>query len=50
MLRDPRPNPKAAKVRKDAPKGRFQVRRLEPRIAPNHKFHSDQGNHYGQQK
>jgi hypothetical protein len=50
MIRDPRPTVKTVKTGKEAPKGRFQVRRLEARIAPRQKFHDDQGNHYGQYK
>jgi hypothetical protein len=50
MLRDPRTTEKADKARKDAPKSRFQIKRLEARIAPSQKFHSDNGNHYGKYK
>ena len=50
MIRDPRTTEKSVKVHKNAPKGRFQVRRLEARIAPRQKFHDDNGNHYGQNK
>jgi hypothetical protein len=51
MLREPRPVSKATAPRSQNQKGRFQVVKLEPRIAPNgSKFHSDNGNHYGQYK
>ena len=51
MLRDPRPAQKATQPRSPNQKGRFQVVKLEQRIAPSSskKFH-DNGNHYGQNK
>jgi hypothetical protein len=51
MLREPHPIEKKVEVRKDN-KGRFQVKPLEDRIAPagGSKYHTDNGNHYGQYK
>ncbi len=50
MLRQPRSLDKTVLVRKDN-KGRFQIKPLEDRIAPRgSKYHTDQGNHYGQYK
>jgi hypothetical protein len=51
MIREPRPIENKAEVRKEK-ESRFQVKPLEDRIAPNgnSKFHSDNGNHYGQNK
>jgi hypothetical protein len=52
MFREPRPSKKVVEVRPSAPKNRFQIRKLEERIAPKHsKFdNGDNGNHYGQNK
>jgi hypothetical protein len=53
MLRDPRPAQKATQPRSQNQnqKGRFQVVKLEQRIAPSgSKFHDNNGNHYGQNK
>lgn len=38
MLREPRKTKQAVEVRKDKQTGRFQIVRLEERIAPSHKL------------
>ena len=41
MLGEPRVGEKAAQVRKDKKTGRFEIVKLEERIAPSHQCHTN---------